>query len=449
LYYAKKKDGVEGWNSSLLRNTGDVPAVDNDYLNRIYVADRDQVIGAQSYDYIRCQTRASGSANWTDFVVYSSPYGMAGSTTHKLSPPAIVACLNDTDGQNRSAAYIAFTVYEPGMMYTTSTVCMAKVNTTGVVYVDTLRVVWGYGDSFPSITLHPVAGEGYAIHVSWQEGTEVYVKKTTSQDQPQYTTKCAWSSDYNLSNSAANSRHPQIAANADTVLVAWVEGDSGTIYVKGQGPGSSYDAWDAAVNVSACLDTVCDYPSIALGDSIIVTYQKKLSSTNYDVIARVNFHSNLNLSNSTTSSTYPHCVFHLHNDSAVISTVWTEELSANYAEVGYKRWQLGKEGGGGTQSTSIFDPSIRPMLFAPAPNPFARTTTIRYQTNIAGRTSVAIHDVTGRRICNLMTAYQRPGIYSVTWTGRDDRQRQLPEGIYFVRLQTPNYHEARKLILTQ
>jgi hypothetical protein len=213
-----------------------------------------------------------------------------------------------------------------------------------------------------------------------------------------------------------------------------------------------YNFWNDTVNVSGCPDTCCDYASIALshGDSTIVEYQKKLSSTNYDIIARVNFHSNLNISNSSTSSTYPHCIIHLHQDSIpVISSVWTEALSTNYAGVGYKRWQLGQSGGGGIQSTSIFDPSIRPALLAPAPNPFAGTTVIKYQTNIQGRTSVVIHDVTGRKVCNLMTTYQRPGIYSVTWTGRDDRQRLLPGGIYFVRLQTPNYCEARKLILTQ
>jgi hypothetical protein len=104
---------------------------------------------------------------------------------------------------------------------------------------------------------------------------------------------------------------------------------------------------------------------------------------------------------------------------------------------------------GGAQSASEFDPNIRPMLFAPAPNPFNHTTSIRYQSNIAGRTSVAIHDVTGRKVCNLMAGYQRPGIYSVTWTGRDDRQRQLPEGVYFVRLQTPNFAQSKKLLLMQ
>jgi hypothetical protein len=44
---------------------------------------------------------------------------------------------------------------------------------------------------------------------------------------------------------------------------------------------------------------------------------------------------------------------------------------------------------------------------------------------------------------------QNPGIYTLTWNARDDRQRQLPRGVYFVRLETPNYNEARKLILTE
>ncbi len=450
IYYSKKKDGVEGWSSSLLKSTADMPCVDDDYLNRVWVADRCFQGSAPTYDVIRCQTRASGSGTWTDFQVFSSQMA-AGSTTHKVGPPAIVACLGDTGGLNRTASYIVFTVYEPMPGSGKSTTIMVKVSTTGVVYVDTLCTVQGKGDSFPSVALHPTAGQGYGLHVAWQSGTEVYTKKTTNQDQPQFTMKRTWSSNYDLSNTATWSRHPQIAADADTVMVAWVEGDSGRILTKTQTPGSAYSFWNDTVNVSCCHDTSCDYPSIALShaDSTIVEYQKRLSSTNYDIMARVNFHSSLNISNSASPSKYPHCIIHLHDGSPVISTVWTEELSTNYAEVGYKRWQLGQEGGGNTQSASVFDPSIRPCLFAPAPNPFAGTTTIRYQTNIRGQTSVVIHDVTGRKVCNLMTTYQRPGIYNLTWTGRDDRQRLLPEGIYFVRLSTPNYCEARKLILTQ
>jgi hypothetical protein len=42
---------------------------------------------------------------------------------------------------------------------------------------------------------------------------------------------------------------------------------------------------------------------------------------------------------------------------------------------------------------------------------------------------------------------QNPGIYNLTWNARDDRARQLPRGVYFVRLETENYNEARKVVL--
>ena len=408
-----------------------MPAVTTDYLNRVWVADRDVSSppgGGAPSDVIRCQTRAAGNGTWTDFQVYSSAR-TAFNSDRKIGPPAIVACLSDTDDQGRSASYIVFTVYESGKT-SKSTICMAKVNTSGVVYVDTLRTVAGLGDSFPSVCLHTIAGQGDILHVAWQSDGEIYAKKTSSADQPQFTTKRTWSSGYNLSNTLFFwSRHPQIVADTDTVMVAWVEGDSGRVLVKGQAPGSTYSFWGDSVNVSKCQDTVCDYPSIALGDSIIVTYQKKLSSTNYDVIARVNFHSNLNLSNTTKTSKYPHCVFHFHNDSfPVISTVWTEELSTNYAEVGYKRWQLGEADGGGIQNAGLFDPSIHPALFAPTPNPFTGLTNIRYQTNIKGLTRVTVMDISGRRVRDLLTMPQSPGIYNLTWNARDDRERQLPRG---------------------
>ena len=444
IYYSKKKDGVEGWTSSLLRSTGQFPCLTEDYLNRTWVAEHDAT--SPSTHLIRCQNRAAGSNSWHDFSVYS--VSGSGPAFSRIGPPSIVACQNDSSGQNRSAAYIVFTVYTT--IPVKSTIVMAKVDTLGVVYVDTLHYVTTYGDSFPSIAACPVAGPGYGLDVAFQSGTEVYTKKTTNSEHPEFTTKRTWSPSYNLSNTPLKSKHPLIAADADTVLVAWVEGDSGAIVTKGQGPGSGYTVWGGLVSVSACPDTVCDNPTIALGDSIIVAYHKKLSATNYDVIARVNFNSNLNLSNSTTTSKYPHCAFHFHNDSfPVISTVWTEELSTNYAEVAYKRWQLGEEDGGGIQNAGFFDPNIHPCLFAPSPNPFNGLTSIRYSTNIKGLTRVTVMDITGRRVRNLLTMPQSPGIYNLTWNARDDRERQLPRGVYFVRLQTENYSEARKLILTE
>ena len=174
------------------------------------------------------------------------------------------------------------------------------------------------------------------------------------------------------------------------------------------------------------------------------------SRPNYDIIARVNFNSNINLSASSQASTYPHCIFHWHDDSLpVISSVWTEELGTNEAGVGYKRWQLGEADGGGIQDYSIFDPNIHPALFAPAPNPFNGLARIHFQTNIRGITKVSVMDITGRRVRNLLCMLMKPGVYNLTWNAKDDRERKLAGGVYFVRLETPNYHETRKVVLTE
>ena len=445
IYFCRQKDGDAGWSSSLLSNSGESPAVANSCHDRIWTCERDAT--SPTAHVIRCHNRATGSNTWQSFTVYSvSAVGQAGS---RLGPAAIAACPNDSSGSH-DAAYIAFTVYTS--VPPKSTIVMAKVDTGGVIYyVDTLHSVASFNDSFPSVALAPVSnGSGYKIEVGWQNGTEIYTRKTTNYDHPEYTTQRTWSTAYNLSNTQSNSRHPLIAANSDTILVAWVEADSGRILVKGQTPTSAYNSWGDTVNVSLCPDSCTDYPGIALGDSNIVTYQKKLSSSNYDIIARVNFHSNLNLSNSSTKSTYDHSLFYLAGGTTpVIASVWTEELSANYAEVAFQRWELGQSGGGGGQSASVFDPGIRPMLHAPAPNPFNGLTTVKYQTNIRGPTKVSILDITGRRVRNLLNMPQKPGIYTLTWNARDDRERQLPRGIYFVRLETANYSEARKLILTE
>jgi hypothetical protein len=58
-------------------------------------------------------------------------------------------------------------------------------------------------------------------------------------------------------------------------------------------------------------------------------------------------------------------------------------------------------------------------------------------------------DITGRRVRNLLSTVEKPGIYNLTWNARDDRERKLAGGVYFVRLLTPNYHETRKVIMTE
>jgi len=83
-------------------------------------------------------------------------------------------------------------------------------------------------------------------------------------------------------------------------------------------------------------------------------------------------------------------------------------------------------------------------LLGISPNPIRDQAQIRFQLAAPGRVTIRISDVAGRTIATLADGRRIPGSYTSTWD-----TRAVPEGIYFVRLESPNYRESRKLVLTQ
>ena len=64
------------------------------------------------------------------------------------------------------------------------------------------------------------------------------------------------------------------------------------------------------------------------------------------------------------------------------------------------------------------------------PNPFSSKTTIEYEIAKSSRVILKIYDVGGREVRTLVSAFQKPGEYSVDFEARD-----LPTGVYFYKLQ--------------
>jgi flagellar hook assembly protein FlgD len=60
--------------------------------------------------------------------------------------------------------------------------------------------------------------------------------------------------------------------------------------------------------------------------------------------------------------------------------------------------------------------------------------------------SVDLYDATGRLVRKLAECWQKPGIHEIRWDGRDSRNREMPSGVYFVRLRTPSEAAARKIV---
>jgi len=82
------------------------------------------------------------------------------------------------------------------------------------------------------------------------------------------------------------------------------------------------------------------------------------------------------------------------------------------------------------------------------PNPFGRSTTIRFEVARDGPVTLEIYDVAGVRVRSL--AQGQPmirGRRELSWDGSNDAGHPLPEGIYFVRLRTAAGAASSKLVM--
>ncbi len=86
-------------------------------------------------------------------------------------------------------------------------------------------------------------------------------------------------------------------------------------------------------------------------------------------------------------------------------------------------------------------------LHEASPNPFNPHTSIGYSLAEAAPVTLAIYDVSGRRVRTLVRATQAAGEHSVVWDGTDERGSTLASGIYTARLETGAQVETRRLVM--
>ncbi|HOX24714.1 MAG TPA: proprotein convertase P-domain-containing protein [Candidatus Krumholzibacteria bacterium] len=97
--------------------------------------------------------------------------------------------------------------------------------------------------------------------------------------------------------------------------------------------------------------------------------------------------------------------------------------------------------------------ALAPTRFAlaqNAPNPFNPATTIAFDVPAdAGTVTLAIFDVSGRKIRTLAQGSLPAGRYSRTWEGRDDSGRRVSSGLYFYKLTGSGFVETKKMVIVQ
>ena len=76
------------------------------------------------------------------------------------------------------------------------------------------------------------------------------------------------------------------------------------------------------------------------------------------------------------------------------------------------------------------------------PNPFNPTTTISWQTPVAGWQTLRIYDVLGKEIATLVNEERPAGGYKVSFNAGN-----LTSGIYVYKIQIGSYIQVKKMVL--
>jgi hypothetical protein len=106
-----------------------------------------------------------------------------------------------------------------------------------------------------------------------------------------------------------------------------------------------------------------------------------------------------------------------------------------------------------TGSSAVDAPEVGPVpaefaLAAPSPNPFrGAATTVRFDLPVPADVKVSVYDLAGRRVATLADGRQPAGRHAVAWDGRDGAGSRVGAGVYFVRLESPEFSRSRKVTL--
>jgi len=81
------------------------------------------------------------------------------------------------------------------------------------------------------------------------------------------------------------------------------------------------------------------------------------------------------------------------------------------------------------------------------PNPFNPITTINYDLSIDAMVTIAIYDMNGKVVRNLVSGHQRAGHKLVEWNGTNNYGMSVSAGVYLYRMQADGFVQTSKMVL--
>lgn len=81
-----------------------------------------------------------------------------------------------------------------------------------------------------------------------------------------------------------------------------------------------------------------------------------------------------------------------------------------------------------------------------SPNPFKDRTKIKFAIPKRCHVTLRLYDVSGKYVRTLINGELNPGYYTVIWDGRDDLNRRVSRGVYFMVLEAEDVKKTLKLL---
>jgi len=428
VYLAQSATG-DSWRRSEICANGEYPALAYDGTGRLWVV-------LYNTDEEEIQARYRSGDTWsTPRTLYAVEPG-----ENNLSG---ISLAGSPDGTT-SCAYAAFRYTNSG----TSTYLVAAKFDLDSLRLDTVAL--GAVDA-PCIAVENSGDAGDWLHIAWEDNGNVkYTMTSDDWAADDWQGFPDWQQEVTLFESGQQAaHHPCLAANEDKLVVACALGSTPDIYARERTTADDYNDWDDTLNLSRTQDAASDYPVVFLGDSVALAWEEHRSEEDYDILASINYGDTMNLADNATKTSYPHIVLQpvtSPDTTVILHLIASEAPTQNYYEVSYHKLDLA-DMGGGQQGAGTKPLAIEPALFPCRPNPFTGRTAISYQFPKAGDVSLRVFDASGRMVRCLASGYQKPGKYTSAWDGNDTRGRRVANGIYFYRLDAPDYSNVKKAVL--
>jgi hypothetical protein len=101
-------------------------------------------------------------------------------------------------------------------------------------------------------------------------------------------------------------------------------------------------------------------------------------------------------------------------------------------------------------ATSVYDNNKLPetiKLYQNYPNPFNPSTNIKFDLIKADYVSIKVYNILGKEVKSLLNRKVSVGEHKVQWNGKDNNNRELPSGIYLIKITAGSYQKTIKAIL--